>query len=448
MEEYIIKTEYNNISPKCEYELCEEKPSFIRGKNIFRKYCIIHSNVGRKEWSTQNKTLNYGWKKGLTKNDHQGILTQSEKMRGENNPWFGKSLPANVLKAASLVRTEKLTLTNIQFIERAQKKYNNKYDYSLIEYTHSKNKIEIKCNLHNFLFFQKPNDHLSGYEGCPKCSPVGSSKEEKEIADYIKTFYSGQIIENDREQIKLKELDILIPEKNFAIEYNGLRWHTSDFIDKKKHLSKTQECTDKNIRLFHIFSDEWANKQDIVKSMIKYRLGFIDKKIAARKCEIVILDKKIGKEFFVKSHISGDNRANIYFGLKIKNEIVCCLSLKKPIQKKYGKVLEIARFANRINCSVQGGFQRLFKHSKEYAKNNGFESILTYADRRFGEGSVYLKAGFNFIGKTPLDYWYTDGHQREFRFKYRAQKPLTEKQVAENARCFTNLWMWLEYLYL
>lgn len=431
MEEYIIKIKYNNIPPKC--GLCEERPSFVRGKNIYRKYCSSHSNEGRKEWSSKNKTFDYGWKKGLTKKDHSGILSQATKISGVNNPWFGKSLPEHVLTMASKSRAEKITLTNEEFIKRATNKYNNKYDYSLIKYTGSKVKIEIKCNIHNTLFFQKPNDHLSGYEGCVQCSPVGFSKQEKNIVDFIKTFYSGEVIENDRIQLKPKEIDIFIPEKNFAIEFNGLHWHSDDFIDKNSHSLKTQECIRKNINLFHVFSDEWENKQEIVKSMIRYRMGFVPRKIHARKCHIKQVTSNDGKTFFQNTHIAGDNRATIYFGLFYEGEMISCISLKKPIQKKYGNVIEIARFANLLNTTVQGGFQKLLKEIKNYAQTNKFDSILTYADLRFGEGKTYLKGGFSLIGKSPLDYWYTDGQKREFRFKYRAQKPLSERQVAENA---------------
>ena len=95
--------------------------------------------------------------------------------------------------------------------------------------------------------------------------------------------------------------------------------------------------------------------------MIKYRLGMVDRKIPARKCVIEVLDRKVGSQFFTDTHISGDNRASIYIGLKYGHEVVSVISLKKPIQKKYGNVLEIARFSNAliqqfkvglVNCSL------------------------------------------------------------------------------------------------
>ena len=428
MSDYIIQTEFNGIAPKC--KLCDNMPSFVRGKNIFRNFCKEHANEGRSEWSKENMSFDPSWKKGLSRHTNESIRRHSEKMKGENNHFY-KNMPRFIIDAASEARKTKCVLGNERFIDRADEKFKSKYNYSEIEYKHSKEKIKIYCNKHNISFYQRPNDHLSGYVGCPKCSNNGTSKKEKQVVEWLKTVYSGEIVENSRSIIGPKELDIYIPEKRFAIEYNGLYWHSGDKIDKKAHLNKTLACKEKDIRLFHIFSDEWRDKGDIVISMIKYRLGMFDRKVPARKCVIEVLDRKAGSQFFTDTHISGDNRAAIYIGLKYGGEVVSAISLKKPIQKKYGNVLEIARFSNALNTTVQGGFGKLFSYVKEYAKQLGYTGILTYADRRFGDGDTYSKNGFFFLSSSPVDYWYSEGIDRYFRFKYRAQKPLSEKQVAE-----------------
>lgn len=430
MEQYVIQTGYGGIEPKC--KVCDNKPSFVRGKNVFRNYCKEHANLGRAEWSKENMAFDPGWKKGLTKETNDIIKRHSESMKGEKNHFY-KNIPRTTIEAASRARKEKCVLGNKRFKERANQKYNNNFDYSQIEYEHSKEKIKIHCNKHNIWFYQRPNDHLSGYNGCPRCSNNGVSKAEKELADWIKTTYSGEVIENTRVVISPKELDIYIPEKNFAIEYNGLYWHSADKVGKKAHAEKTKACAEKGIKLFHIFSDEWQNKRDIVKSMIQHRLNRTTWTVFARKCEVKQIDKKVGAQFLQRCHISGDNRASAYFGLFYGETLKACLSLKKPIQKKYSNSIEIARFATELYTTVPGGFSKLLKNAKAYAKENGFSSILTYADTRFGTGEVYEKNNFSYIGQTPIDYWYTNGEIREFRFKYRASKPLAEAQVAQQA---------------
>lgn len=336
-----------------------------------------------------------------------------------------------------------------KFILKCKEIHGDLYDYSKLKYTTTSDKIEVICNKCKKTFWPTGRNHLYCESGCPNCAK-SFSKQEKEVLTFIKSIYDGEIIENTRSVIPPYELDIYLPDEKIAIEYNGLVWHTEDKVGKNKHLLKTNEALKKEIQVFHIFSDEWREKQEIVKSMICHRLKLSERRISARKCQFEILDKKRGEDFFENSHISGNIPAQIYLGLIYKDEVVCCLSLRRPIQKKYGEnILEIARFACSINTSIIGGFQKLFIRAQEYAADQKVEIFLTYSDNRFGPGAVYQKAGFELIGETPLDYWYTNGWSREFRFKYRAdsEKNLSEKQVAELAGvkkvygCGSKIWI-------
>lgn len=58
-------------------------------------------------------------------------------------------------------------LTNEQFEKRAKSIHGDKYDYSLVEYKTTKQKVKIICKLHG-VFEQVPNKHLLG-RGCQKC---------------------------------------------------------------------------------------------------------------------------------------------------------------------------------------------------------------------------------------------------------------------------------------
>lgn len=62
---------------------------------------------------------------------------------------------------------ESKKLTTDKFIELANKKHNNFYDYSITHYIHSKINVDIICRYHG-KFSQKANEHLFG-TGCPKC---------------------------------------------------------------------------------------------------------------------------------------------------------------------------------------------------------------------------------------------------------------------------------------
>lgn len=58
-------------------------------------------------------------------------------------------------------------LTNQEFIEKANKIHNNKYDYSKVKYVNNNTKVCIICPKHGE-FWQTPHHHLNGH-GCSKC---------------------------------------------------------------------------------------------------------------------------------------------------------------------------------------------------------------------------------------------------------------------------------------
>jgi len=54
-----------------------------------------------------------------------------------------------------------------QFVQKAALKHNYKYDYKLVEYKNSKEKVQIICPTHGE-FWQTPSNHLYGF-GCMGC---------------------------------------------------------------------------------------------------------------------------------------------------------------------------------------------------------------------------------------------------------------------------------------
>lgn len=67
-------------------------------------------------------------------------------------------------------------VTKDDFIRRAKECHDGKYDYSLINYIDTKQKVEIVCPEHGS-FWQTPDSHMRG-TGCPKCGrkKVGDKK--------------------------------------------------------------------------------------------------------------------------------------------------------------------------------------------------------------------------------------------------------------------------------
>jgi len=59
-------------------------------------------------------------------------------------------------------------MTQQEFIQKAREKHGSKYDYSLVEYINTRNKVKIICPEHG-VFEQRSSAHIEG-QGCLKCS--------------------------------------------------------------------------------------------------------------------------------------------------------------------------------------------------------------------------------------------------------------------------------------
>jgi hypothetical protein len=315
-------------------------------------------------------------------------------------------------KGVSII--EKKTKTKEQFIEEAKIIHGDKYDYSNIEYIHCKNKIKIMCSLHGY-FEQVPDSHLQGC-GCPKCG-LTFDKLEGQIREFI-TNLDIKIIEKDRNIINPLELDIFIPTHNIAIELNGVYWHSELYKPSNYHLNKTELCEEKNIKLIHIFDDEWLYKKDIVKSRLKNILGLTKNKIYARKCEIRVVSSKISKDFLDKNHIQGNVNSSIRLGLYYDEELVSLMTFGKGRIAMGGnsKQYELVRFCNKLDTSVIGGADKLLKN---FIKSYQPKEIISYADRRWSQGDLYEKLNFTKTHNSKPNYWYIINNKRTHRFSYR-----------------------------
>lgn len=300
------------------------------------------------------------------------------------------------------------------FIEKSKKIHGDTYNYSLTEYSDYNNtKVKIICPIHGE-FSQIPASHLNGH-GCVSCGNT-LSKNEISILEYVKDL-GFEVIHRDRNLLKNKEIDILIPELKIAIEYNGLYWHSEEYIDKECHLNKTELCESLGYKLIHIFEDEWLFKQDIVKSRLNNLLGKSNK-IAARKCDVRYIDNKTKKEFLEKNHIQGTSKSKVSIGLFFDDELVSVMTFgKRPTLNKHE--WELIRFCNKLNTSVIGGASKLFKF---FIKNHNPNEIVSYADRRWSNGNLYKKLNFSHIYNTNPNYFYVINKKRENRFKYQKHK--------------------------
>lgn len=102
-----------------------------------------------------------------TGTDNKIIIKCKQHGKFEQSPYVhfkrGSICPKCASENSSLIRKTPVS----DFISKANKMHNNKYDYSLVKYKNTNTKVKIICPKHGE-FEQQPADHLCG-RGCVKC---------------------------------------------------------------------------------------------------------------------------------------------------------------------------------------------------------------------------------------------------------------------------------------
>jgi hypothetical protein len=274
-------------------------------------------------------------------------------------------------------------------------------------------------------------------KGCPTCN-MNLSKMEESLAQIIQDF-GVTVIRHSRKIIPPHEIDIYIPSKNLAVEFNGLYWHSEGKgKDRNYHHNKWKACKEKGIQLIQIWEDDWKNRPDIVKSMLAHKLGSNSKqKVPARKTQVVEVSQGEATTFLNTYHIQGAVDGSLRFGLKQGDELVAVMLLKREAGTE-GKVLNLLRYAT--STSVVGGFTKLLSFVER--NNPTVTEVVTFSDNCVSDGGLYENNGFTAVRHIPPDYMYVVNGVREHKFGYRLKRfrndpnllfidGYTEKQLAE-----------------
>lgn len=396
-------------------EYPSQSPEVIkkRKQNNLSKYGVEHSvqrdNIKEKIKNTFIKL--YGV-------DNPSKLDKTkEKIRQTNIEKYG--IPYSFFNDSAIKRRK------INSINRMNLKYAEKLNEYNCEFLHNVtgDRYSYKCHTCDevmeeqwqFIVISRLNNNQTP---CIKCLPKKKqfSFKEKEVSDFIKTIYSGNVIENTRDVINPQEIDIFIPDMNIGFEFNGLHYHNELHKSASYHLEKTEACESKGIQLIHIYEDDWVNKQSIVKSRIKSLLGK-SSKIYARKCSIREIKNKISADFMEINHIQGTCPSKYRYGLYYNDELVSVMTFGNSRFEK-GKI-ELLRFCNKVGYVIVGGASKLFNH---FIKNHEFTEMVSYADRSWSIGSLYLTLGFEYNSKTSPNYYYVVNGIRENRIRYQKHK--------------------------
>lgn len=237
------------------------------------------------------------------------------------------------------------------------------------------------------------------------------SYSEKEILTFIKSIYDKEIVENSRKIIPPKELDIYIPNKNLAIEFNGLHWHDERSIDKNYHLTKTKLCDEKGIDLIQIFEDDWSEHKNIIKSIISDKLGIYNKIYTSLECECRIINfesnSELVKNFFNENHLCGYFPCEKFIGLFEDDKLLMCVG--------FDKNGEILRFATKLNVLINDGFSKIILFAKKKLK---FNTITFVVDKSYFNKNFFLNCGFKIVKYNEPKCYYNFNKKRIFAENY------------------------------
>lgn len=125
------------------------------------------------------------------------------------------------------------------FINKANKLFDNKYDYSKANIYSSQSEIEIICKVHGS-FFKRVEKHLLG-RGCPECDK--SRQYSKQSDNWLNSLGFPVLREYRIPEKKTRVVDGYDPTTNTVYQYHGDYWHGNPKRFNPDDVNKTTKKT-------------------------------------------------------------------------------------------------------------------------------------------------------------------------------------------------------------
>jgi Zn finger protein HypA/HybF involved in hydrogenase expression len=139
----------------------------------------------------------------------------------------------------------KVILNQVSFLERAKKKHNDVYDYSITRIKSKKDKVEIVCKKHG-IFKQLPFGHLRG-SGCPICAQTSRAVSQQysleEFIGSIAKTHNNKYDYSEVEYVNSKtKIKIICPKHGFFLmrpnsHFNGQGCPTCGKLSAKENIA-------------------------------------------------------------------------------------------------------------------------------------------------------------------------------------------------------------------
>ena len=238
----------------------------------------------------------------------------------------------------------------------------------------SNQKVWWKCNRYHE--WEACPNHRTNGRGCPECAKgLSKSLHEYEILYYLSQVDNGVI--HSYKDLGF-ELDIYIPSKNTAIEYDGIRWHKDKENNDK---TKNKKCKNHEIVLFRLRENELGMLNDTSIDVIVNKKNYN-----------ITLQNLIYELY--KTHIDVDVKRDKYNILKLRDE----LDFKNSIVNTHPDLVKEWDFDKNKNINinyVSAGCNKKVWWKMPYddprtGKHFDFEWESTIGHRTAGRGCPYL----------------------------------------------------------
>lgn len=211
--------------------------------NLIKKYGVDNPFLVPEFKEKSDKTIlkKYGTKVANMNKEIGNKISDSLKNKPKNRINFVEVKWEKILNYCNEVNMTPLFTKEELLNNKLQHQYDNKFKF-------------ICNNCNNTTVVSLSNGY---FPSCDCSNYKGYSLIEEEIYLYIKSIINDTILLKNRDILPNRlELDIFIPNRNIAIEINGIYWH-SESMGKYKdyHIYKTEKCEEKNIQLIHIFDN-------------------------------------------------------------------------------------------------------------------------------------------------------------------------------------------------
>jgi hypothetical protein len=266
------------------------------------------------------------------------------------------------------------------------------------------------------------------------CVAYTKSSGATSIAKYIESFGFEVIQEFE---LCGKKFDVCVPERKLLLEYNGLRWHSLPG-SKQRDFCKYRIALDNRYEFMSVFEDEWVKSNHIVINLIKSRLGMLHpQSIRPKNCEFHAITFAEADDFYERFHYLGMCRAKINYGAFCKNQLIACVSFKRPTrQSKFD--WELVRMVSNPEFRVHGVWSKLLR---VFADEHQPQSIVSFSDNRLFTGGTYTKLGFKLDGETRPSYYWMKNNKRFHKSKMRkpAGCTMTESEL-RHLEGYSKIW--------